>query len=101
MTCRMQFSVEKKDKKTRARCGKMTTTHGEVHTPVFLPVATQGTVKAISIQELKDCGVEMLISNAYHLYMRPGEKVIKKAGGLHKFMGWDGAITTDSGGFQV
>lgn len=79
----------------------MLTAHGEVTTPVFMPVATQGTVKTISNQELLDCGVEMFISNAYHLYMRPGKEVIEKAGGLHKFMGWKKAITTDSGGYQV
>jgi len=97
----LNFTVEHKDANSRARCGKMVTNHGEVPTPVFMPVATQATVKTISAQELADCGVEMLISNAYHLYLRPGEKIIKKAGGLHEFMGWKKAITTDSGGFQV
>ncbi|MBF0494170.1 MAG: tRNA guanosine(34) transglycosylase Tgt, partial [Candidatus Omnitrophica bacterium] len=80
---------------------KLVTKHGEVNTPVFMPVATQGTVKGIPNNVLYDCGVEMIISNAYHLYLRPGEDVIKKAGGLHKFMGWDRVITTDSGGYQV
>ena len=79
----------------------MTTRHGEVSTPVFMPVATQATVKTVSSSELADCGIEMIISNAYHLYMRPGKNIIEKAGGLHSFMGWKGAITTDSGGFQV
>jgi len=79
----------------------MSTGHGTVSTPVFMPVATQATVKAVSNQDLIDCGIEMLISNAYHLYMRPGRETIEKAGGLHKFMGWQRAITTDSGGFQV
>ncbi len=79
----------------------MMTGHGEVKTPVFMPVGTQATVKTISNKELKECGIEMLISNAYHLYMRPGREVIEKAGGLHAFMAWDRAITTDSGGFQV
>ncbi len=97
----LNFTVEHKDTNSRARCGKMITNHGEVPTPVFMPVATQATVKTISAQELADCGVEMLISNAYHLYLRPGGKIIKKAGGLHEFMGWKKAITTDSGGFQV
>ncbi|MFQ5952128.1 MAG: tRNA guanosine(34) transglycosylase Tgt [Candidatus Omnitrophota bacterium] len=97
----MKFSIQHKDKNSRARCGKVTTAHGGVSTPVFMPVATQATVKAISIQELEDCGIEMIISNAYHLYMRPGKDVIEKAGGLHEFMGWKGPITTDSGGFQV
>ncbi|MFH1552998.1 MAG: tRNA guanosine(34) transglycosylase Tgt, partial [Candidatus Omnitrophota bacterium] len=97
----MKFTIEHKDKSSRARCGKMLTRHGEVATPVFMPVATQATVKTVSSRELVDCGVEMIISNAYHLYLRPGKEVIEKAGGLHKFMGWDKAITTDSGGFQV
>ncbi len=79
----------------------MMTGHGKVATPVFMPVATQASVKTISTEELADCGVEMLISNAYHLYMRPGRETIEKAGGLHAFMGWERAITTDSGGFQL
>lgn len=79
----------------------MITAHGPIATPVFMPVATQATVKTMSSQELSDCGVGMIISNAYHLYLRPGREIIEKAGGLHKFMGWKGAITTDSGGFQV
>ena len=97
----MKFKLEHKDKDSRARLGKITTSHGEVATPVFMPVATQATVKAVSSQDLIDAGVEMIISNAYHLYMRPGEEIIKKAGDLHKFMDWPRAITTDSGGFQV
>lgn len=97
----MPFKLEHKDKNSKARAGRMTTLHGEVETPVFMPVATQATVKAVSSQELAECGVKMIISNAYHLYMRPGAEIISKAGGLHKFMGWDGVITTDSGGFQV
>lgn len=97
----MKFTVEHKDTSSRARSGKLETNHGLVSTPVFMPVATQGTVKAITSQELDACGVEMIISNAYHLYMRPGADIMEKAGGLHKFMGWGRAITTDSGGFQV
>ncbi|MGB2661446.1 MAG: tRNA guanosine(34) transglycosylase Tgt [Candidatus Omnitrophota bacterium] len=97
----VNFTLEHKDKSSRARYGKVVTAHGEIPTPVFMPVATQATVKTISSQELIDCGIEMIISNAYHLYMRPGREIIEKAGGLHKFMGWNGAITTDSGGFQV
>jgi len=97
----MNFSVECKDKTSRARCGKILTSHGEVSTPVFMPVATRAAVKAISSKELTDMGVEMIISNSYHLYLRPGENIIKKAGGLHRFMGWPCSITTDSGGFQV
>ncbi|MDP8299210.1 MAG: tRNA guanosine(34) transglycosylase Tgt [Candidatus Tantalella remota] len=97
----MNFTVQHKDKDSKARAGAMITAHGEVSTPVFMPVATQATVKALSSQDLTDCGVQMIISNAYHLYMRPGAEIVKNAGGLHKFMSWDGAITTDSGGFQV
>lgn len=95
------FTLEHKDTDSQARCGKLITAHGEVPTPVFMPVATQGTVKTISNKELLECGVDMLISNAYHLYMRPGREILGKAGGLHDFMGWKKAITTDSGGFQV
>jgi queuine tRNA-ribosyltransferase len=97
----MEFKIQHKDKESKARAGTMMTAHGEVATPVFMPVATQATVKALSSQDLADCGVQMIISNAYHLYMRPGSQIIKDAGGLHKFMSWPGAITTDSGGFQV
>ena len=74
---------------------------GEINTPVFMPVGTQGTVKALSNDELNDCNAEIILGNAYHLYLRPGLEVIKKAGGLHKFMGWDKPILTDSGGYQV
>ena len=97
----MNFTIEYKDKNSSARSGKILTQHGEVKTPVFMPVATQATVKTVSSQELTDRGVEMIISNAYHLYLRPGKDIIAGAGGLHKFMNWPGAITTDSGGFQV
>ncbi|MBU0570886.1 MAG: tRNA guanosine(34) transglycosylase Tgt [Candidatus Omnitrophica bacterium] len=95
------FKIEHQDKNSRARCGKLFTNHGEINTPVFMPVATQATVKAISSEELSEQGVEMVISNAYHLYLRPGRDVLEKAGGIHDFMGWKGGITTDSGGFQV
>ena len=97
----MEFTVEHKDKDSAARCGTMMTNHGEVATPVFMPVATRASVKTISNEELAGCGVEMLISNAYHLSMRPGKEIIEKAGGLHAFMGWKRAVTTDSGGFQL
>ena len=95
------FTLLHKDSSTKARLGKLTTTHGEVNPPVFMPVGTQGTVKALSNEELKTCGAEIILGNAYHLYLRPGLDVIKKAGGLHKFMGWDAPILTDSGGYQV
>ncbi len=97
----MEFNIEHKDKSTKARCGRLITSHGEMSTPVFMPVATQATVKGVSNSDLDMAGVEMIISNTYHLYLRPGMDIIKKAGGLHKFMGWDKPITTDSGGFQV
>lgn len=97
----LKFTVEHKDKNSSARCGTLVTNHGEVPTPVFMPVATQATVKTLSCQELVDCGIDMIISNAYHLYLRPGQDIVEKAGGLHDFMGWRRSITTDSGGFQV
>ncbi|OGX42531.1 MAG: tRNA guanosine(34) transglycosylase Tgt [Omnitrophica WOR_2 bacterium RIFCSPLOWO2_12_FULL_51_24] len=84
-----------------ARAGKIKTSHGEFDTPAFMPVGTQATVKTLSNNELDDCGVQILLSNAYHLYLRPGEDIIKNAGGLHKFMNWEKPILTDSGGFQV
>ncbi|MCX5680039.1 MAG: tRNA guanosine(34) transglycosylase Tgt [Candidatus Omnitrophica bacterium] len=95
------FKLMHKDKSTKARLGKLTTAHGEVNTPVFMPVGTQGTIKALSNEEVKTCGAEIILGNAYHLYLRPGLDIIKKAGGLHKFMGWDLPILTDSGGYQV
>jgi len=97
----MNFTVEHKDTSSRARSGKLETSHGVFSTPIFMPVATQGTVKALSSEDLISSGVEMIISNTYHLYMRPGKDIIEKAGGLHSFMGWPRSITTDSGGFQV
>lgn len=97
----MEFSLEHTDKSSKARSGRLTTARNSFETPVFMPVATQATVKGVTSRELADSGVEMIISNAYHLYMRPGKELIQKYGGLHSFMGWDGSITTDSGGFQV
>lgn len=97
----MLFKLKHKDKSSGARLGEITTLHGRFPTPVFMPVATQASVKTLDSRELEDAGVEMLISNAYHLYLRPGAEIINKAGGLHNFMGWKRAITTDSGGFQV
>jgi queuine tRNA-ribosyltransferase len=95
------FNLTHKDKSSKARLGKLETAHGEVDTPVFMPVGTQGTVKALSNNELNDCGAQIILGNAYHLYLRPGLEVIKKAGGLHKFIGWQKPILTDSGGYQV
>ncbi len=95
------FRLLHKDKSSKARIGKLKTAHGEINTPVFMPVGTQGTVKALSNNELNDCGAEIILGNAYHLYLRPGLGIIEKGGGLHKFMGWGKPILTDSGGYQV
>jgi queuine tRNA-ribosyltransferase len=85
----------------RARAGILHTLHGDVPTPVFMPVGTQGTVKAVSPRDLKDLGATMILANTYHLYLRPGDERIARLGGLHRFMAWDGPILTDSGGYQV
>ena len=85
----------------RARVGELKTGHGVIQTPVFMPVGTQGTVKALSPEDLKSGGAQIILGNTYHLYLRPGSKLVKKMGGLHKFMNWDGPILTDSGGFQA
>ncbi len=98
------FELLKTDKKTGARRGVLHTPHGDVQTPVFMPVGTQATVKAMKPEDVANLGHEgahILLSNTYHLYLRPGHELVKKAGGLHKFMNWNGAILTDSGGFQV
>lgn len=95
------MEILKKDSKCKARLGKLHTSHGIIDTPVFMPVGTQATVKTMSPEELKMIGAKIILSNTYHLFLRPGHELIRKAGGLHKFMNWDGAILTDSGGFQV
>ncbi|MEA3356663.1 MAG: tRNA guanosine(34) transglycosylase Tgt [Candidatus Bipolaricaulota bacterium] len=95
------FRVLSEDCCTAARTGLLETQHGTVHTPAFVPVATQGTVKAIDPRTLNDIGVQIIIANAYHLHLRPGESLIHRLGGLHAFSGWQGPIMTDSGGFQV
>jgi len=97
----MGFRLIVKDKKTKARLGKLTTAHGLIDTPCFMPVGTQGTVKGISPAQLEEAGAQIVLSNAYHLFLRPGIEIIKKAGGLHKFMNWQQPILTDSGGYQV
>ena len=97
----MSFKLTHKDRTSKARAGMLKTAHGKVHTPCFMPVGTQATIKTLSNEEIKKSGAEMIMANAYHLYLRPGEKVLKKAKGLHKFMSWDGPIMTDSGGFQI
>jgi queuine tRNA-ribosyltransferase len=95
------FKLIKKDKTANARLGKLATAHGEIDTPNFMPVGTIGAIKTISADEIKSSGTQILLSNAYHLLLRPGPDIIKQAGGLHKFMNWQGPILTDSGGFQV
>jgi len=97
----MKFTLLGVDRKTRARLGLLETPHGSFETPVFMPVGTQATVKAVSPEELKEIGVHILLSNTYHLYLRPGPEIVREAGGLHPFMHWDGSILTDSGGYQV
>ena len=98
----LEFEIKKVDKKTGARLGVMHLPHGDVETPVFMPVGTQATVKAMTPEELKnDVKSHIILGNTYHLYLRPGHELIKEAGGLHKFMNWDRNILTDSGGFQV
>lgn len=97
----MSFKLIHKDETTAARVGIISTIHGDVNTPCFMPVGTQGTVKTLSNQELLDCNVEMILANAYHLYIRPGQKILERAKGLHNFMSWKGPILTDSGGFQI
>lgn len=97
----LSFRVCKRDDSTQARLGQMVTSHGVIETPAFMPVATQGTVKGMSLRELSEIGVEILLANAYHLYLRPGVEVVAHAGGLHRFMGWDGLLLTDSGGYQI
>lgn len=96
----MSFKLIKKSK-TGVRIGELTTAHGKIETPFFMPVGTQGSVKGISPDELNQMGAQIILCNTYHLYLRPGEKIIKKLGGLHKFSGWDKPILTDSGGYQV
>ncbi|MGZ3592455.1 MAG: tRNA guanosine(34) transglycosylase Tgt [Syntrophales bacterium] len=96
-----QFKLLRKDPSSGARLGSIHTTHGEVNTPVFMPVATQGTVKSLIPETVQNLGAEIILANTYHLYLRPGHEIIKKLGGLHKFMNWGAPILTDSGGFQV
>lgn len=95
------FDIIKKDNNSKARTGVIHTTHGDINTPAFLPIGTKGTVKAVTSEELKFWGAEIILANTYHLWQRPGDALIYKAGGLHEFMNWKGPIFTDSGGFQV
>lgn len=95
------FEITKKDNNSRARTGVIHTGHGDVITPQFLPIGTKGTIKSVTSEEIKFWGATMVLANTYHLWQRPGDALIYKAGGLHKFMNWKGPIFTDSGGFQV
>lgn len=95
------FELIKECPHTGARAGILHTTHGDIETPVFMPVGTQATVKGLKPEELENLGAQIILSNTYHLYLRPGHELVKKAGGLHKFMNWNHPILTDSGGFQV
>ena len=97
----VKYELIKTCKQTGARLGRLHTPHGVIETPIFMPVGTQATVKAMTPEELKEIGSQIILSNTYHLYMRPGHDLIERAGGLHKFMNWDKPILTDSGGFQV
>ena len=96
-----EFELLHVDKYTGARRGRLHTPHGVIETPIFMPVGTQATVKTFTPDELKMCGAQIILSNTYHLHLRPGEDLVAEAGGLHKFMNWHGPILTDSGGFQV
>ena len=95
------FEVRAKDKSTKARSGRLTTGHGVIETPAFMPVGTQGSVKAVSSRELRELDTQIVLGNTYHLFVRPGLDVIRHFGGLHSFMNWDGPILTDSGGYQI
>jgi len=97
----MFFKVLKKSKKSEARLGLVETKHGVIHTPAFFPVATKATVKTLTPEDIKEIGFEAILANTYHLYLQPGHKLVKKIGGLYKFINWSGPIATDSGGFQV
>lgn len=97
----LKYELIKKDKYTNARVGVIHTASGDIPTPIFMPVGTVGTVKTMTVDDLKDMGAKIILGNTYHLYLKPGMDIMKKAGGLHKFMNWDGPILTDSGGFQV
>ncbi len=97
----LHFELFAKDAKSRARRGKLTTPHGVIETPIFMPVGTQGAVKAMTPAQVEETGAQIILANTYHLHLKPGEGLVEKAGGLHKFMHWPRPILTDSGGFQV
>src|SRR5687768_6467965 len=98
----LQFQLQQTDTNSKARAGKIITDHGEILTPIFMPVGTAGSVKAVMQQQLlNDVKAQIILGNTYHLYLRPGVEVIQAAGGLHKFITWDKPLLTDSGGYQV
>ncbi len=96
-----EFKIIKKDERSSARAGSLSTPHGQVNTPVFMPVGTQASIKTLCTKEMEELGAELILGNTYHLFLRPGHKLIEKAGGLHKFISWQKPILTDSGGYQV
>jgi queuine tRNA-ribosyltransferase len=96
------FKIAAKDKNSKARAGTIITAHGEINTPIFMPVGTQGAVKGIHHHEIKEIvKADVILSNTYHMYLRPGTEILEKAGGIHKYIGWDRPLLTDSGGYQV
>lgn len=97
----MKFTLLKKDRSSEARLGVLTTSRGDIQTPIFMPVATHGAMKPLTPAQIKETGAQIILSNTYHLHLQPGEGLVKKAGGLHRFMAWEKPILTDSGGFQV
>ena len=97
----MHFKIEKKLKNSLGRAGVLKTPHGEIHTPAFVPVGTKASVKALTPEQTRGLGAEVILANTYHLYLQPGDGLVGEAGGLHKFMNWNGPMITDSGGFQV
>src|SRR3989344_6165072 len=97
----MEFRIEKKLKGALGRTGVLTTAHGIIHTPAFVPVGTKASVKALTPEQVEGLGAEIILGNTYHLYLQPGDETVFKAGGIGKFMNWRGPTMTDSGGFQV
>ncbi len=97
----MSFTLEKTDQNSAARAGVLTTDHGQVQTPIFMPVGTRASVKAVEQRELEEFGAQIILGNTYHLYLKPGNSIMQQAGGLHKFMSWNKPLLTDSGGYQV
>ncbi len=98
---RLSFTIEKECPGSQARAARFRTAHGEVCTPVFMPVGTQATVKNMTVEGLKAVNAQVLLANTYHLLLRPGPDVFRKFGGIHRFMNWDRPVLTDSGGFQI